>query len=103
MNASVPKTLVQYLIRWLAEKGELGSEAKRVLRDVLATAISPELVPGETEDEPGQHSEHVIGPYDLQDFQPVLPAPVRVLADEGGFPCMVRMARQDEWRLARRA
>ena len=68
LNASVPKTLVQYLIRWLAEKGELGSEAKRVLRDVLATAISPELVPGETEDEPGEHSEHVIGPYDLQDF-----------------------------------
>lgn len=68
VNASVPKTLVQYLIRWLAEKREPGVDVSTVLKDVLATAISPELVPGSTDEEPGQHSEHVIGPYELQDF-----------------------------------
>ena len=68
VNASVPKTLVQYLIRWLADKQYLGEDVSTVLRDVLATAISPELVPGSTDEEPGQHSEHVIGPYELQDF-----------------------------------
>jgi len=68
VNASVPKTLVQYLIRWVAKKGEHGPEVSRVLEDVLCTAISPELVPGVTDDEPGQHSEHVVGPYELQDF-----------------------------------
>ncbi len=68
VNASVPKTLVQYLIRWVAGKGEHGPEVSRVLEDVLCTAISPELVPGATDDEPGQHSEHVVGPYELQDF-----------------------------------
>jgi NAD+ synthase (glutamine-hydrolysing) len=68
VNASVPKTLIQYLIRWLAEKRESGAVVGKVLKDVLATAISPELVPGLSDEEPGQHSEHVIGPYELQDF-----------------------------------
>lgn len=68
VNASVPKTLIQYLIRWVAVKGRLGDDVSRVLNDVLDTIISPELIPGDTEDEPGQHSEHVIGPYELQDF-----------------------------------
>jgi NAD+ synthase (glutamine-hydrolysing) len=68
VNASVPKTLVQYLIRWVAATNQLGPEASRVLTDVLETMISPELVPGETDEEPGQHSEKVIGPYELQDF-----------------------------------
>ena len=68
VNASVPKTLVQYLIRWLAEKHGPGTDVGTVLKDVLSTAISPELVPGSTDEEPGQHSEHVIGPYELQDF-----------------------------------
>ena len=68
VNASVPKTLVQYLIRWLAERRWINADTSRVLIDVLSTSISPELVPGGTEDEPGQHSEHVVGPYELQDF-----------------------------------
>jgi NAD+ synthase (glutamine-hydrolysing) len=68
VNASVPKTLIQYLIRWAAQKGFLGDEVNRVLFDVLGTTISPELIPGNNEDEPEQHSEHVIGPYELQDF-----------------------------------
>lgn len=68
VNASVPKTLVQYLIRWVAEKGFFGPDASAALNDVLGTVISPELVPGDKEDEPDQHSEAVVGPYELQDF-----------------------------------
>jgi NAD+ synthase (glutamine-hydrolysing) len=68
VNASVPKTLIQYLIRWVAEKDFFGPDASTALFDVLDTVISPELVPGDSEDEPGQHSEAKIGPYELQDF-----------------------------------
>ncbi len=69
VNASVPKTLIQYLIRWAALTHQLGPEVSRVLMDVLETEISPELVPGkEDEDQPVQRTEDVVGPYELQDF-----------------------------------
>jgi NAD+ synthase (glutamine-hydrolysing) len=69
VNASVPKTLIQYLIRWVAETEQLGSEASLVLRAILATEFSPELVPGDIDgDQPGQRTEVVVGPYELQDF-----------------------------------
>lgn len=68
VNASVPKTLIQYLIRWLAETRLLGPDVSDVLEAVLATRISPELVPGESGGQPVQHSEDVVGPYELQDF-----------------------------------
>ncbi len=69
VNASVPKTLIQYLIRWVAETGQLGPEASLVLRAILDTEFSPELVPGDTDgDQPGQKTEAVVGPYELQDF-----------------------------------
>lgn len=68
LNASVPKTLIQYLIRWVADTGQLSGDASAVLRDVLDTEISPELVPGEGSDKPAQRSEDVVGPYELQDF-----------------------------------
>lgn len=67
VNASVPKTLIQYLIRREAREGALGAEASRVLEDVLATEISPELVP-EGADGQVQRSEASVGPYELQDF-----------------------------------
>jgi NAD+ synthase (glutamine-hydrolysing) len=62
VNASVPKTLIQYLIRWVAQSGQFGAEVNRALARVLDTEISPELVPGR------QSTEAVIGPYALQDF-----------------------------------
>lgn len=62
VNASVPKTLIQYLIAWVAESGELGADVKRALHRVLDTEISPELVPGK------QRTEDMVGPYELQDF-----------------------------------
>ncbi|HLU77450.1 MAG TPA: NAD(+) synthase [Burkholderiales bacterium] len=68
VNASVPKTLIQYLIRYVARTHLLGEEASRVLLDVLETEISPELVPGEEKDAPGQRTESFVGPYELQDF-----------------------------------
>ncbi len=68
VNASVPKTLVQYLVRYVARTGQLGADASKVLMDVLATEISPELVPGSNGGQPGQTSESVVGPYELQDF-----------------------------------
>jgi len=67
VNASVPKTLIQHLIRWVAQKQALGADVSSVLGDVLATTISPELVPGD-KDEPSQSSEASVGPYELQDF-----------------------------------
>jgi NAD+ synthase (glutamine-hydrolysing) len=68
VNASVPKTLIQHLIRWVGESGALGADVSAVLADVLATTISPELVPGDAKDKPAQSSESSIGPYELQDF-----------------------------------
>jgi len=62
VNASVPKTLIQYLIGWIAESGEFTDDVKRALRRVLDTEISPELVPGT------QRTEDSVGPYELQDF-----------------------------------
>lgn len=67
VNASVPKTLVQHLIRWVADTGEFGERAGAVLVSVLETEISPELVPG-SGGEPVQSTEAKIGPYELQDF-----------------------------------
>ncbi len=69
VNASVPKTLIQYLIRWVAETESLGHQVSSVLEEILATEISPELIPGGEDDaQPLQRSEEIIGPYALQDF-----------------------------------
>jgi NAD+ synthase (glutamine-hydrolysing) len=68
VNASVPKTLIQYLIRWEAESGQLGRDASTVLEEVLETEFSPELVPPDGNGHVAQLSEDVVGPYELQDF-----------------------------------
>jgi NAD+ synthase (glutamine-hydrolysing) len=87
VNASVPKTLIQFLIRWAIDTALVGADAGDVLRSVLETEISPELVPAgnpghgaspsgdgaEATREragqgPEQRSEDVVGPYELQDF-----------------------------------
>lgn len=69
VNASVPKTLLQFLIRWVANTAQLGNEASRVLRSILNTEFSPELVPSPTDcDQPSQRTEEMVGPYELQDF-----------------------------------
>ena len=68
VNASVPKTLISHLVRWVAESGEIGSGGTDVLLNILGTEISPELVPGTLNGQPTQTTESVIGPYELQDF-----------------------------------
>lgn len=68
VNASVPKTLIQHLVGWVAAHESSSDETSAVLRDVLATEISPELVPGGDDDAPAQRTEDIIGPYELHDF-----------------------------------
>jgi NAD+ synthase (glutamine-hydrolysing) len=69
VNASVPKTLIQHLIRWVAQTGRLGTPASEVLLEILATEISPELIPGDAgQAQPAQQTEAVVGPFELQDF-----------------------------------
>jgi NAD+ synthase (glutamine-hydrolysing) len=70
VNASVPKTLIQHLIRWAIATGQFEPEVCSVLQSILDTRISPELVPGGREcgSQPVQQTEDVIGPFALQDF-----------------------------------
>ena len=70
VNASVPKTLIQHLIRWVIRDGQFSAQANITLQSILDTEISPELVPSTAGDqgEPAQSTEAKIGPYALQDF-----------------------------------
>lgn len=69
VNAGVPKTLISYLIRWAADVHFAGEpEVGRVLRDILATPISPELLRPTDGGEIRQRSEEIVGPYELHDF-----------------------------------
>lgn len=65
VNASVPKTLVKYLISYEAER--LGGQLKETLNDILNTEISPELLPPE-DGKIAQKTEELVGPYELHDF-----------------------------------
>jgi len=67
VNAGVPKTLIQHLIRWVISMGEFEDEVSGVLQSVLDTEITPELVPSGEEEEL-QRSEAKVGPFVLQDF-----------------------------------
>lgn len=68
LNASVPKTLIRYLVRWVAETQAIALSDTQVLFDILDTQISPELVPSTANEQPAQSSEDAVGAYDLQDF-----------------------------------
>jgi NAD+ synthase (glutamine-hydrolysing) len=70
VNASVPKTLIQFLLRWAIDTRLYDAETSAVLGSVLETAISPELIPpGDSDSErPEEDTESVIGPYELADF-----------------------------------
>ena len=67
VNAGVPKTLIQHLIRWVVSSGQFAPAVGETLSAILATEISPELVPV-TPGQPPQSTEQAIGPYELQDF-----------------------------------
>ncbi|MBP1762019.1 MAG: NH(3)-dependent synthetase [Firmicutes bacterium] len=66
VNSGVPKTLVLYLVEWVAQSAE--PNIKEVLEDILATPISPELLPPDKDGNIQQMTEEVIGSYDLHDF-----------------------------------
>jgi len=67
VNVSVPKTLVRYLVRWAADEELVGTQAQKVLYDVIDTPISPELK-SPSGGEITQRSEDTIGPVELADF-----------------------------------
>ena len=67
VNASVAKTLIQYLVRWVVKTRQLDQRASETLLSILATEISPELVPAD-EKNPIQSTQSKVGPYELQDF-----------------------------------
>jgi NAD+ synthase (glutamine-hydrolysing) len=66
-NVSIPKTLVKFLVRWAAEN-EFDGEVRRTLLDIVATEISPELLPTTGDGTVAQSTESTIGPYELHDF-----------------------------------
>jgi NAD+ synthase (glutamine-hydrolysing) len=71
VNAGVPKTLIQHLVRHVAgqyaEKAD-GQEVSRTLLDIVDTPISPELIPANEKGEIQQKTEDLVGPYELHDF-----------------------------------
>jgi NAD+ synthase (glutamine-hydrolysing) len=67
VNAGVPKTLIQHLIRWVIDSGQFETFTNDVLREILGQEITPELIPT-LEGETPQATEATIGPYSLQDF-----------------------------------
>ena len=67
VNASVPKTLMRWIIQAVAEMPRY-KPAKAVLMDILDTPISPELLPADGQGKIAQHTEDLVGPYELHDF-----------------------------------
>lgn len=67
VNSGVPKTLVKYLVQWCADE-VFDEPARSLLLDIIATPISPELLPLDGGDELVQKTEETVGPYELHDF-----------------------------------
>ncbi len=67
VNASVPKTLVRYLVTWVAQTG-VDTNSKATLLDIVDTPISPELIPADENGNIKQKTEDLVGPYELHDF-----------------------------------
>lgn len=67
VNASIPKTLVKHLVSWVAAT-QAEPEVKETLEDIVATPISPELIPADENGNISQKTEDLVGPYELHDF-----------------------------------
>jgi NAD+ synthase (glutamine-hydrolysing) len=67
VNAGVPKTLVRYLVRWVADN-VVEEDTRQVLEKIVGTPISPELLPPKSGGKISQKTEDIIGPYELHDF-----------------------------------
>lgn len=74
VNASIPKTLVRSLVKWVSENkfsqaGKCSSRsASEILKDIIDTPISPELLPSDKDGNIAQVTEDLVGPYELHDF-----------------------------------
>jgi NAD+ synthase (glutamine-hydrolysing) len=70
VNASVPKTLIQHLLRWIIKTDQFGAQTGEIIQSILDTEISPELIPQDPDSEGPklQSTESQVGPYELQDF-----------------------------------
>jgi NAD+ synthase (glutamine-hydrolysing) len=87
VNCSVPKTLIRYIIQWVADSTE--KKLSKILNDVINTPVSPELLPNSRKNAVNQKTEEIIGPYELHDFflyhiikYGAPPAKVRKLAEK---------------------
>lgn len=67
VNASIPKTLVKYLVEWIAHN-QVDEASRNTLLDIIATPISPELIPADEQGNILQKTEDLVGPYELHDF-----------------------------------
>ena len=67
VNSGVPKTLVKYLVQWIADN-KTDSALRTILLDIISTPVSPELLPSGENEEIEQRTEDVVGPYELHDF-----------------------------------
>lgn len=67
VNGSVPKTLVKYLVKWVAEN-DMDEASRMTLLDIVDTPISPELIPADENGNIKQITEDLVGPYELHDF-----------------------------------
>ncbi len=67
VNASIPKTLIQYLVRYVAAE-EVDEQSAKTLLDIVDTPISPELIPADEDGNIKQKTEDLVGPYELHDF-----------------------------------
>lgn len=113
VNASVPKTLISFMLRWVIDTQQFDDAVNDVLQSVLDTEISPELIPGDG-DKPTADSESKVGPYELQDFFLFYilrfgyrPSKVAFLAqhawssrDRGPWPDLIPAERRNEYSLA---
>ena len=67
VNCSVPKTLIQHLVKWIASN-ETNEKVASTLLDIVDTPVSPELLPADKQGEIAQKTEDLVGPYELHDF-----------------------------------
>jgi NAD+ synthase (glutamine-hydrolysing) len=110
-NASVPKTLIQHLLRWATAAGRVDAPVAAVLREIVEAEFSPELIPAEGG---VQRAEETVGPYELQDFSLYYatrfgfrPSKIAFLAERawsdrrrGVWPQTIPVARRREYDLA---
>ena len=67
VNASIPKTLVRHLVKWVADT-ERDAATRATLLDIIDTPVSPELLPADAQGHIAQKTEDLVGPYELHDF-----------------------------------